>query len=314
MPRVSVVIPAYNAEPFLRDTIESALGQTFRDREVIVVNDGSTDATGEILERYKHQVRAIHQENQGQALARNRGISEGDSEFVALLDADDIWRPDKCERQIACADNRSHRVGLIHSDCRVIDEHGRPLSAFRRRPLRGDVLHHLLLYNPVAASTALVRRECFDRLGMFHPEPIGCEDWHMWIRIASEYEFAHIRELLCDYRVHPASTSHKPAVMCHASIRALDLVFADPAIVNRAGHLKNRAYARARLNCGIYYFRAGEMAEARRQLGAAARLSPAIVCEVAFVQAFVKSLLGRTVAQYLRSVKRLVGRIRSGRR
>jgi len=312
MPRVSVVIPAYNAEAFIAEAIESVLEQTFRDFELIVVNDGSTDSTGEIIERYSERVRCIHQQNRGPSEARNRGIRETDSEFVAFLDADDTWRADKLQKQVATAQGEPE-LGLVYSDAVLIDQEGTPIGAFRRRPPRADALEYMLLYNPVVMSTAFVRRECFQRVGMFHPEPTGCEDWHMWIRIASAYKLAHIPEPLCNYRSHTASMAHNPELMCHGMVRALDLVFAEPAIRSRTEHIKNKAYARARLNCGIGYFRAGRMAEARRHLLAAIRLNPAIVLEAALIGTFIKSLLGARGAEYGRSLKRLLGRILRGR-
>ena len=108
MPTVSVVIPAYNSASYLAEAVESALGQTFKDLEILVVDDGSTDETQELMRRYGPPVRCLSQENTGVATARNRGIDESRGRYVAFLDADDVWQPDKLEKQLAALPGQCH--------------------------------------------------------------------------------------------------------------------------------------------------------------------------------------------------------------
>lgn len=187
MPKVSVIIPSYNCARFVASAVESALAQTFRDFEVIVVNDGSTDETEAVLSPFQGRIVYIHQENCGLPGARNRGIAAARGELIALLDADDRWLPDKLEAQVgafAPAD-----VGLVYSDIRVdFDEGGvkepsylAALPADRREGLLLDVV----LRSPcfICPSTAVLRRSMLERVGGFDAAMRYFEDADLWLRL-----------------------------------------------------------------------------------------------------------------------------------
>src|SRR6267142_4272392 len=163
-PLVSVVIPNYNCGRFLAETLESVFAQTYPNVEVIVVDDGSTDDSLNVLESFAARVRVVRQANQGVSAARNAGIRESRGAFVAFLDADDLWHPEKLTKQIAVFANPA--VGLVYCAVEYIDEQGRSLGTnFTGR--RGRVLRSIALLQGTivlaGVSTAVVRRECFDK-------------------------------------------------------------------------------------------------------------------------------------------------------
>lgn len=206
MPKVSVVIPAYNSAHTLRRAIESALGQTYRDLEVIVVNDGSTDNTAEVLWGYAEQIRAIHQPNLGRSIARNVGIANAGGEFIAFLDADDWWLPTKLEKQIALLD-RSPETGLVCSWNHVVDNQGTILRSACPLPPAADLerfdgFEALLFGNFITTSTAVVRRTCIRRRTPFDPAfRYPAEDWDLWLYVALQHKLGLVPEPLACYTV-----------------------------------------------------------------------------------------------------------------
>ncbi len=198
MPKVSVVIPAYNCEKFISTAIESVLSQTYGDYEVIVVNDGSTDKTDEVLSRYASKIKKIYQPNKGPAEARNTGIANSEGEYVAFLDQDDAWLPDKLRMQVEVME-KNDKLGLVYTDTYVLKdkEFNNANSLCRRsfqirKPHRGAVLEYLFLGNFIATSSVMVRKECFSEIGMFDPSVVPSEDYDRWLRIAVAYEIDFI--------------------------------------------------------------------------------------------------------------------------
>jgi len=203
MPRVSVIIPCYNYANLVGRAIQSVLDQTYRDFEVIVVDDGSTDNTPEVVGRFGERIRYIRQANQGPNAARNTGIRATDGEFVALLDADDEWLPHKLERQIEVMDAKPN-VGLMYANIYLIEgQSGAIIGTYPPRFFHeGYVLPHLFLHQFVPSPTPLIRRKVFERVGYFDPKTIGSDDWEMWLRIAAQFNFAYVLEPLAKYTVH----------------------------------------------------------------------------------------------------------------
>jgi glycosyltransferase involved in cell wall biosynthesis len=208
MPTVSVVIPAYNAERYIRETLDSVLAQTHRDLEVVVVDDGSTDSTRGIVASYGGPVRCIEQENAGPSPARNRGIREARGELIAFVDSDDLWTEDKLAAQVPLFDDGS-RVGLVYGHAERMAPDGQTIPTPHPPKPTGRVFVDFLFRNHCPTSAAVVRRECFERCGMFREDMVWAEDWHLWLRIARHYEFAAVERVVVRHRVHAAGLTRR---------------------------------------------------------------------------------------------------------
>jgi glycosyltransferase involved in cell wall biosynthesis len=211
LPKVSIITAAYNHVRFVRQSLESAQSQTYRDFEHIVVDDGSSDGTADILQSFEGRINYIRQENRGAHAAINRGIRASSGEYIALLDSDDVWLPNKLERQIQRLDE-SPEAGLVYSQAHVIDPTGnpknngepigRPISA----PLR--TYEELLRDNYIPALTAVFRRSCVEEVGYFNESLKAMADWDLWIRIAAKWLVVFVPEVLAHYRDHGNNTWH----------------------------------------------------------------------------------------------------------
>jgi glycosyltransferase involved in cell wall biosynthesis len=196
---VSAVIPTYNYGAFVEEAVESALGQTHRRMEVIVVDDGSTDDTAERLARYGDRIRVVWQENRGLSAARNRGIREARGEWVALLDSDDVWHRDKTRVQL--------RALGQYPDVRLIG------STFVKELSQGDLadprgivalgVEDLVGRTRFGPSSAMIRRDCLDEVGYFDESLRSVEDRDMWLRIAARYPVVLVDSPCWLYRTHP---------------------------------------------------------------------------------------------------------------
>jgi glycosyltransferase involved in cell wall biosynthesis len=216
MPDVSVIIPTYNNAAFLSDAIDSILSQSYRDFEIIVVDDGSTDSTGEILSRYAEKILAIRQENQGPAAARNRGIALAHGKYLSFLDADDLYLPDKLKIQTEFLDAQA-KIDLVYSDGWRFRATALSREAALTLSKTGEVqalclepqryADHLIPRNLFPIHASLVRRCCVMDVGGFDETLTACEDWDLWYRIAERHSLAFLDARLVKYRVTPGSNS-----------------------------------------------------------------------------------------------------------
>lgn len=207
---VSVVIPVYNGERYIGSTLASVVKQSYRNMEVIVVDDGSTDGTTEILRifaQHDSRIRLFRQANKGVAAARNLGIRSARGDFIAPLDADDIWHRDRLAKHVGCLLNAPSDVGLVYSPWIMIDEAGsRRSPCMDRDRFEGVVWLRLILGNFLGnASTCLIRTECLDAVGLydegyFSERAQGCEDWDLYLRIARRFRFHFQPDCLIAYR------------------------------------------------------------------------------------------------------------------
>lgn len=201
---VSIVIATYNMGEYLCGAIDSVLNQTYENIEVIVVDDGSSDSTSEVIKPYlSHpQVSYFFQENSGQPKAKNKGIELAKGDFIAFCDADDLWCNDKLERQLPLF-AKPGNIGVVYSDIGELDENDQLVAekSSRVECYSGNVIRPLLIKNFVPFGTAIVKRQCLDELGVFNENyPMGI-DWDLWLRIATRYEFYHLPEVTYLYRV-----------------------------------------------------------------------------------------------------------------
>jgi glycosyltransferase involved in cell wall biosynthesis len=238
LPLVSVIIPAYNAQAFIARTLESVISQSYKNIEVIVVNDGSLDRTGEIVESFAQKDSRIvlyNQSNKGVAAARNLAIEKSKGEYIAPIDADDIWYPQKLEKQVRFMLEADSSVGLVYAWSVFIDEEDviigeyRPYQFWTFHNVEKEAYHAMLLINVlVNGSTPLIRRTCFKKVGGYNSKlreqkAQGCEDWDLYLRIAEHYQFRLVPEFLIGYRQITRSMSRNYKSM----ERSYNLVMAD---------------------------------------------------------------------------------------
>jgi glycosyltransferase involved in cell wall biosynthesis len=218
MPKVTVVIPVYNGERYIRATLESVFAQTYQNYEVICVDDGSKDGSAAILNDYAERIQVIRQANTGQAGARNAGAKRGMGDYLALLDQDDLWYPSKLERQVALLDANPEAV-MVHCDMDWIDETGNVIQrkrvyATRTACQKGLTMTRLFGWDPcIYPSTTLIRMTAFERVGGFDPEiPWYGEDIDLMLRLREEGEFLFLEETGTQYRKHSSNCSRAGTV------------------------------------------------------------------------------------------------------
>ena len=206
MPRVSVIIPAYNAAATIAGTIDSVVGQSFHDFEIICVDDGSTDGTLAIIRQYADGVRLIEQANSGPAAARNNGARHSSGEYLAFLDADDVWTPQFLDRGVAALD-ADRSLSLVYCNCALADSEGVALDTsivgkgFDHAPSLNELLTQLW---PIMPSAAIVRRTAYDACGGYRDALKGAsfrfEDVDFWIKMREQGPFGYIDEPLITWR------------------------------------------------------------------------------------------------------------------
>jgi glycosyltransferase involved in cell wall biosynthesis len=202
---VSVIIPAYNAARTIEHTLKSALDQTYTNLEIIVVDDGSTDETPLLIQRMAdtdQRIKLLRKANGGVSSARNYGIQSARGEFIAPLDADDLWHPEKLAKQLTAT--RDH-IGVVYCWSRVIDDQDRVLYDLAPCTLRGDVYTALITTNFLHSSTLLIRRSCIEEVGGYDQVMSYCEDLKFNLELAERYDFDVTPEFLSAYRLHEGS-------------------------------------------------------------------------------------------------------------
>lgn len=215
---VSVLMPAYNAERFVCAAITSVLTQSYSAWELVIVDDGSTDATPEAVQSFADvRIAVVRQDNQGEAAARNRALSEARGQFIAFLDADDIYLPSALEKMVDHLNNAPN-VDVVYSDGYYCDEHTRPLmrlSDHRPGLYVGNILEPLVLSSSVIAAIncTMTRKSTIDRHGVrFDPTMVIGPDWDFWIHLARHACFAYLDVPTCMYRVHQMNITKRAGI------------------------------------------------------------------------------------------------------
>lgn len=201
---ISVIIPTYNREYLVSQAIQSVLTQTYRDFELIVVDDASDDNTEAVVNNFNDsRIRYIkHEKNAGVSAARNTGIIAARGEYIAFLDSDDKWLPEKLEKQLRLFKQSPPEVGVIYTWWRVINNRTQ-VESIRSPKYRGFLLQNLLYNNLVGTpSTVIAKREAFDKGVTFDINLRCCEDWDVWLQLAQHYDFDFVSEPLVEYRDH----------------------------------------------------------------------------------------------------------------
>jgi glycosyltransferase involved in cell wall biosynthesis len=261
-PEVSIIIPTYNRAGFLKTAITSALAQTLQDFEVIVVDDASQDDTEKVLRQFQDSRITLirHETNQGVAAARNTGVVNSKGKYIAFLDDDDEWLPDKIERQFNLLEKSPKFVGVVYTGWVGVDAaSGRIL--YQLTPTeRGEIFEVMLLQGTLApTSSVFLRRECFEKAGLFDLDFEYGEDFEMWLRIAQAFEFEYIEEPLVRYSVphKKRSLSANYDLMirgAEAQLRKYAEIFA----------LHRKSHSRFYLSLGVLYCYNGNVRKGRQ--------------------------------------------------
>jgi glycosyltransferase involved in cell wall biosynthesis len=239
--QVSVVIASYNTGRYLPLAVESVLGQSYPDVHVWIIDDGSTDDTPAVIQRWRDEPRVhVHrQPNGGQARAKNQGVALSRGRFVAFLDADDVWLPDKLVRQMPLFSGQPE-VGVVYSDYELMDGDGRKLPKGPILMHRGWVSGALLIENFVPFPSAVVRRTCLERHGPFDESLCMGIDYDLWLRLSPHYQFDFIPDAMVRYRIWSGQMSKNYRQRYESAIGIMQRFLADndgvvePAVVRRA--------------------------------------------------------------------------------
>lgn len=211
---VDVIIPVFNGATYISDAVNSVFAQTFRDTRVFVVDDGSTDDTRRRLSAYRGRINYIYQHNRGPAAARNRGIRAGEGEYIAFLDADDIWLDEKLEKQLRALE-MNKKAEFVYCDNYFVDAGREPIENYCFQPLmkRGDILEELFCRYFIITSSLVVRRACLQKTGLFDETLKVGEDYEFFLRLARFFEAEVVEEKLWERRVLENSLSRRDFVL-----------------------------------------------------------------------------------------------------
>ncbi|TAK11327.1 MAG: glycosyltransferase family 2 protein [Anaerolineae bacterium] len=268
LPAVSVVIPTYGRAALVQEAVASALAQTYTDIEIIVVDDGSPDNTESVLQSLAgaERIRNIRQANAGPAAARNRGLREARGKWVAFLDDDDLFEPDKLEKQLALAE-REPEARFIHSDFRKFSADTPDLGVRETSWFSGNVYPEILAHwsTLMASPCVMVRRDVFGEVGEFDESLKWAEELDLWRRIARVYPFFHVPEPLTKVRQQTVSLSSDRSRAAAAYRIMLDKAFADDAALGEV--FRRRALAAMYTNVSHNLLGEGGAAEMRQARG-----------------------------------------------
>lgn len=300
MPKISVIIPAYNAEKTIRETIENVCLQTVSDFELIIINDGSKDKTLEIAQSIKDKrIKVFCYENRGLSTARNRGISKANGEYIAFLDADDLWTSDKLELQLA-AFNKNPGAGVAYSWTYFmdVDEQGKVLSLHPSASysFAGNVYQKLLVSDFIhSGSNTLILRQAIDSVGEFDPTLKSCEDWDYWLRLSTHWHFVVVPKHQIFYRRSPNSMSSKVEVMKAAALIAMEKAY--QAAPPNLQYLKSFTLTNFHKYCASLYLQhhtdIDGISQAQQHLLSAISIQPKTLLDKATQKLILKLLLRR---------------------
>jgi glycosyltransferase involved in cell wall biosynthesis len=278
---VTAAIPTYNRARFLVGALESVFAQTFRDFEVLVVDDGSTDETPELLAGYRDRVQVVRQENRGRAAARNRAVREARGRYISFLDSDDRWLPDKLERQVPVLE-ADPTVAMVHGHVDVIDDQGRPLAGetTSHRSLFSAAHRHEVTYAGYAfdcrclSSAMTARVEALERVGLYDPSLL-LDDYDVYLRLALEFKIRFLEGApVALYRHHPGQMTTYDLTMgqIQTAQKHLELLDERPDVPDHTLARRNFLLMLARS-----YAVLGRQRESRRYLLQALRLDPRVL-------------------------------------
>ena len=207
-PKISVVMSVYNGEKYLREAVESTLNQTLTDFEFIIINDGSTDKTREILEGYNDpRIRLFNNANKGLTKSLNEGIQYSKGEYIARMDGDDISLPNRFERQVVFMDSHIE-IAMCGTWAEFTDKDGNNNGLYKTPVSSGEIHAMLIRHNPFIHSSVIIRKSIFDKVGLYDESFRRVQDYELWTRIVPLFETANLPEVLLKYRVLKSSITN----------------------------------------------------------------------------------------------------------
>jgi len=265
MPKVSVIIPTYNRLPMLKEAVDSVLSQDFEDFELIVVDDGSTDGTGEEIKRYGGRVRLLQfPENRGVSAARNRGLLHARGKYVAFLDSDDLWVKGKLKIQVSFLDDNPH-YPLCYTDEIWIRKGKRVNPMVKHAKYSGWIFEKCLLLCIISPSSAMMRRTLFSRVGLFDEALPVCEDYDFWLRVSARFPVFFInRKLIIKRGGHLDQLSQRSWGNDRYRVMALEKLLSEPSMTREE---REMVLGEMKKKCRILskgFFKRGNETEGKR--------------------------------------------------
>jgi glycosyltransferase involved in cell wall biosynthesis len=311
-PTVTVIIPTFNRARYISEAVGSVLRQTFTDFEVVVVDDGSTDCTAQLVGAIRDpRVRYLHRSHRGISAAINAGIGAARGGYIARLDSDDRWLSDLLTTLVDVLEAQP-KVGVAYGKAQIIDSEGRrlPHTQGMRERFPGDTLRSLMYEDCTCNIALVVRRQCFDQVGLYDETLVANEDWDMWLRVARHYAFQFVDQVMAEVRWHDDSLtglmSPQLAAVLDARTVPLDKLFRDPDLPPAVRAMQSIAYTNVYLHRGRRWLQARHLRRAGREFGLALRTSNepwATVIRIVWLAAVAPALqcysLGRRLLSWL---------------
>ncbi len=292
MARVSVIIPTYNRASLLPQAVESVLGQSFKDLELIIVDDGSTDNTREVVAGFSGPITYLYQKNQGRSAARNNGYKISKGEYICFLDSDDLFSDEKIKKQVELLDAFKD-VGLAYCDYRIINHRGEVIPKtdnFSRQVLqKGAIFRSLLYFCYVPLVSVIIRRECIIKEGGFNKDCEPAEDYDWLLRMTKIYQAGFVEEPLCSYRRHEGNTSSDRLSKATIEVLKHHLSLAGTKDILGTGY--RSVYADRWKSVADYYYNSNDMAQALSYYFKALRSRPGLEFGKSIFPLILKSML-----------------------
>jgi glycosyltransferase involved in cell wall biosynthesis len=293
MPTVSVILPTYNRARLLGRAIQSVFAQTYQDFELIVVDDGSTDNTESLVKSFNSEkIRYIrHRQNKGASAARNTGIQSAKGAYIAFQDSDDEWMPEKLEKQMRAFETAPPEVGIVYTGFFIITTNKREYKPSAEiTPKDGNIFSSIIKGEYlVSPQTIVVKRECFEKAGLFDEHLPAMEDWEMALRLSKHYHFKYINEPLVLYYPQSDSLSRNKSAVIQAYQQVLERYFED---IKQDKRLMAKHY----LRLGHFLYSNGELSQGRNHFTRSIKLYP---LDIKAIGAFLFSCFGTRLYKIL---------------
>lgn len=303
-PKVSIIITTYNREIYLKETISSILSQSYGNFELIIIDDGSTDNSKEVISSFvDERIIYYYQQNKGQNSARNKGMSLSQGEYIAHVDSDDLWKSTKLEKQVHIL-NKKKDIDLVYCGTRLIDNKGFFIKKLKIHKHNGFVLDKLLMSNFLYnGSNILFRKSCLEKVTCFDESVNRMTDWQFYLNFAIFYKFYSIPEYLVLYRIHDTNMSINYKKYEKNGFKILHKIFKEPIVKKRYSHLKRLAYAMRYRFLAHRCLELNKTRELRQYVIKAINISPDILYKSNILLIFCLSFCSQWLLNSVRSLR-----------